>query len=184
MCSHVSILNYYSYRGFRIVRLQAISQILAFQAGGDSELCMNCKALDLTAACVWLLNSLHARPEDGPAARKLMDVALPVGEAEDYRHDDNDANTPLLAYQRSHLPLTGRRLDDTVDYSEEIDDEENPLPQVTHAEEEEEEEEEEDEDEEGEGRRQVFLNAERGVPIVANGVVFFRRIMFTDVPRF
>lgn len=38
----------------------------------------------LTAACMWLINSLHARPDDGSSARDLMRAILPVTDEEDH----------------------------------------------------------------------------------------------------
>ena len=73
------------------MRLLAISKTLSQQATGASHSRLIPEALALTAACVWLLNGLHARPEDGPAARRLMDAALPLSEA-------GDLNTDVLAY--------------------------------------------------------------------------------------
>jgi hypothetical protein len=55
------------------------------------------ESLLLTAACLWLVNGIHARPEDGPAARDLMRATLPVTE---------DSNTILeyLAYNTRIAP--------------------------------------------------------------------------------
>jgi hypothetical protein len=74
-----------------MTRLMAISQTISQQATGATVGRLIPEALTLTAACVWLLNGLHARPEDGPAARRLMDAALPLSEAE-------GLNTDVLAY--------------------------------------------------------------------------------------
>ncbi|KAG6815924.1 hypothetical protein H0H87_010149 [Tephrocybe sp. NHM501043] len=60
-----------------------ISQTLSLQASGRSKFRVLPEALTLTAACVWLLNGLHARPEDGPASRRLMDCALPLADADE-----------------------------------------------------------------------------------------------------
>ncbi|KAF8054645.1 hypothetical protein FPV67DRAFT_1682298 [Lyophyllum atratum] len=68
---------------FRLVRLMAISQVFDLQAQGNSAMRVLPDALTLTAGCVWLLNGQHARPEDGPAARMLMNAILPVTEAAD-----------------------------------------------------------------------------------------------------
>ena len=78
-------------RGFRMTRLLAISKTISQQATGASISRLIPEALALTAACVWLLNGLHARPEDGPAARRLMDAAFPITEAE-------NLNMDVLAY--------------------------------------------------------------------------------------
>lgn len=77
-----------------MTRLLAISKTLSNQASGAVHGRLVPEALTLTAACVWLLNGLHARPEDGPAARRLMDAALPLSEAEDLNRD-------VLAYNTS-----------------------------------------------------------------------------------
>lgn len=78
-------------------RLSGASQALGLQAGGPARLRTSPEALALTAACVWLVNSLHARPEDGPAARRLMDAVLPITDADGVRPD-------ILAYNTSVRP--------------------------------------------------------------------------------
>ncbi|KAF9441048.1 hypothetical protein P691DRAFT_685291 [Macrolepiota fuliginosa MF-IS2] len=82
---------------FRIMRLMGISQTLCLQAGAPSDRRFHNEALTLTAACVWLVNGLHARPDDGPASRKLMDAVLPITEAA-------DADTSIIAYNVSSRP--------------------------------------------------------------------------------
>ena len=77
-----------------MIRLMGISITLAQQGRGAIRSRLISESLMLTAACVWLLNGLHARPEDGPAARRLMDAALPLSEAE-------DLNLDILAYNTS-----------------------------------------------------------------------------------
>ncbi|KAF9447920.1 hypothetical protein P691DRAFT_781765 [Macrolepiota fuliginosa MF-IS2] len=79
---------------FRITRLMGMAQTFALQAQGPTSLRFSHDTLLLTAACVWLINGLHARPEDGPASRKLMDAVLPVTEAA-------GANPNVLAYKTS-----------------------------------------------------------------------------------
>ncbi|KAH0588293.1 hypothetical protein J132_02620 [Termitomyces sp. J132] len=140
---------------FRIIRLQAASSVISWQVAGPPQLRVHDQALTLTAACVWLINGLHARPEDGPAAKKLMDAALPLSEADEVARDD-------LAYRRS---LPQRRVISRSD-REEGDEDEEEVPD----------EEEEEEEEEGNARHLIAHNA--------NGCVFFRRIKFTDAPRF
>ncbi|KAG6898534.1 hypothetical protein C0993_006176 [Termitomyces sp. T159_Od127] len=80
--------------GFRLSRLMGASQVLSLQASGSPELRVHPQALALTAGCVWLVNGLHARPEDGPAARQLMDAALPITEAD-------EAGLETAAYRRA-----------------------------------------------------------------------------------
>ncbi|KAG6852703.1 hypothetical protein C0991_009719 [Blastosporella zonata] len=87
---------------FKITRLLAASQAISNQASGRAELRVYPQALALTAACVWLINGLHARPEDGPASQRLMDVALPLTE-------DNGASLDTVAY-RSAGPRVGELL--------------------------------------------------------------------------
>ncbi|KXN81814.1 hypothetical protein AN958_03744 [Leucoagaricus sp. SymC.cos] len=77
---------------FRIVCLMAISQVLDLQSSGSSSLRFRPEALILLAGCVWLLNGLHARPDDGPASRDLMDAILPIT-------DSRDVNPSILAYK-------------------------------------------------------------------------------------
>lgn len=89
-----------------MIRLMGISITLAQQGRGAIRSRLISESLMLTAACVWLLNGLHARPEDGPAARRLMDAALPLSEAE-------DLNLDVLAYN------TSRRADWQEDEEEE-----------------------------------------------------------------
>ncbi|KAJ3563704.1 hypothetical protein NP233_g8773 [Leucocoprinus birnbaumii] len=67
----------------RIMRLFAISNLLGLQSLGPTHKRFSPGSLLLTAACVWLMNSLHARPDDGPSSRDLMDAALPVRVAAD-----------------------------------------------------------------------------------------------------
>ena len=52
------------------------------------------QALLLTAACTWLLNGLHARPDDGPACRNLMSCILPLTSA-------TSADPEIVAYRTS-----------------------------------------------------------------------------------
>ena len=42
------------------------------------------EALLLTAACVWLLNALDRRPEDGPSLKSLMGAVLPLTHEDDH----------------------------------------------------------------------------------------------------
>jgi len=65
------------------------------------------ESLLLTAACLWLINSLHAQPEDGPAAHKLMRAVLPITEADEdmeiaaynpYQHAEW-----ILTHDKNHL---------------------------------------------------------------------------------
>ncbi|TFK32541.1 hypothetical protein BDQ12DRAFT_772989 [Crucibulum laeve] len=77
--------------GFKSYRLLAATKILGFQALGSPELRIRSSALKLTIACTWLINGLHSRPDDGQAARSLMDNILPLVE-----QDLADRNT--LAY--------------------------------------------------------------------------------------
>ena len=80
-----------------MIRLLAISQTLCQQANGASHARLIPEALALTAACVWLLNGLHARPEDGPAARRLMDATFPLSEAQALNPDVFAYNTSRRA---------------------------------------------------------------------------------------
>lgn len=72
-------------RGFRSFRLLAISTALSLQANGQPEHRVKREALLLTAACVWLVNALHARPDDGPSSRDLMKAVLPLTNTSDDR---------------------------------------------------------------------------------------------------
>ncbi|KAG6852775.1 hypothetical protein C0991_009198 [Blastosporella zonata] len=147
-------------RGFRLVRLMGISQTLSLQASGRPEFRVTPEALTLTAACVWLLNGLHARPEDGPGARRLMDCALPLAEADDVGPD-------TVAYRRSVLPTIRRhnRNDGSDCESDEGEGVEEDIPVS------------DDEEEEEDGRGSV--------PHIDLGCVMFRRLQVgVDVPRF
>lgn len=70
------------------------------------------EALLLTAACVWLVNSLHARPDDGSAARSLMRAVLPLTDAE-----EPDPNT-LLFKSRQAKAGDGEESDGVGDVGE------------------------------------------------------------------
>ncbi|KAJ3565620.1 hypothetical protein NP233_g7516 [Leucocoprinus birnbaumii] len=90
---------------FRLWRVFAISNVLGLQSRGPTYKRFSPDSLLLTAACVWLVNSLHARPDDGPSSRDLMDAALPVKVAADvldeqlaYPVSTNETNTQRVAY--------------------------------------------------------------------------------------
>lgn len=91
-----------SFRNFRIVRLMGFSQAISLQSTGPSANRFMPESLSLTAACVWLINGLHARPDDKPASRNLMDAVLPITEAE-------GADREVLAYNTSirHREIQG-----------------------------------------------------------------------------
>ncbi|KAG6818435.1 hypothetical protein H0H93_005013 [Arthromyces matolae] len=139
----------------RLHRIAAASQVLSLQATTEKpQFRTTPQALALTAACVWLVNGLHARPDDGRASRRLMDAILPVTE-------EHDIEPSAVAY-RSSLP----RVRTLPRFDREDGD-------PDEAEEEEEEEEEDDDDD------YVI-----GVPHNPFGLVFFRTLIFVDVPRF
>ncbi|KAJ3559064.1 hypothetical protein NP233_g11357 [Leucocoprinus birnbaumii] len=72
----------YDWWDFRTIRIMACSQVFDMQQIGISSSRFMPETLLLTAACIWLVNGLHARPEDGPAARDLMRAVLPVTEVQ------------------------------------------------------------------------------------------------------
>lgn len=78
-------------RNHRAQRVEAISRILMKQQAGGGKFRVSDDALLLTAACVWLLNGLHARPGDGSAERSLMRAVLLTTDA-----DRPDPNTVLF----------------------------------------------------------------------------------------
>jgi hypothetical protein len=78
-----------------MTRLTAISKVLYYQANAVNHCRFMPESLLLTAACVWLTNGLHARPEDGPAARRLMDAILPLTEADEVSRDILAYNTKV-----------------------------------------------------------------------------------------
>ncbi|KAG6904892.1 hypothetical protein DXG01_006436 [Tephrocybe rancida] len=150
---------------FRLVRLVGISQVLTLQAGGERRLRVSNEALALTAASVWLFNGLHARPEDGPAARRLMDVCLPIAEVDDVDPD-------VRAYKVSDHQRVRRRQGSVGVDEDDIDE----------MEEQEDEGEESDVDEEQ--QRLQRRMTDRGVPHTPHGCILFRRLQLTgDVPR-
>ncbi|THU76659.1 hypothetical protein K435DRAFT_878887 [Dendrothele bispora CBS 962.96] len=102
--------------GLRSLRALAIKEILASQATGPPRLRVDRDALLLTAACVWLVNSLHSRPDDGPASRSLMRAALPVTDA-----DFEDINNYTLLFKPSQTP----DVEDEADDDDDDDDEED-----------------------------------------------------------
>lgn len=99
----------------------ACSQTFILQANGRDSLRLLPDALTLTAACVWLTNSLHARPEDGPASRRLMDAALPLT-------DPEGVSDTVLGYRTS----TAARAEEDVeeDEGEEEEEEEDGHPRA------------------------------------------------------
>ncbi|KAJ3924830.1 MAG: hypothetical protein NXY57DRAFT_1044611 [Lentinula lateritia] len=83
---------------FRAQRVEAISRVLMRQQEGDPQLRIKPAALQLTAACVWLLNGLHSRPDDGSSARNLMTTVLPLTDSL-----DPDPNTVLFLSQEEEF---------------------------------------------------------------------------------
>lgn len=96
-------------RNFRITLLEGINRVLMGQQAGPPKLRVKHEALLLTAACVWLVNGLHARPDDGSAARSLMRATLPLTDAA-----QPDLNTVLFLAREGS--------------GDEIDDDESSLP--------------------------------------------------------
>jgi hypothetical protein len=95
------------FREFPLTRVLGISHTLSSQVDGPAVLRVTHDALLLTAACVWLVNGLHARPDDNPAARKLLEAALPLT----YR---SDVGPDMLAFP-------ARTLEENVEEEEEDD---------------------------------------------------------------
>lgn len=79
-----------------MLRVEAINRVLIQQQSGPSSLRVKPDALHLTAACVWLLNGLHARPDDGSAAQSLMRHILPLTDA-----SDPDIHTALFLSRKN-----------------------------------------------------------------------------------
>ncbi|EKM81398.1 hypothetical protein AGABI1DRAFT_36555 [Agaricus bisporus var. burnettii JB137-S8] len=97
---------------FRIIRLMAISRTLSLQEGAPASIRFMAETLLLTAGCLWMVNSLHARPEDGPASRDLMRATLPVT-------DESEVIRDILAYNTSVRPLWQHE-EEEVDQDEQI----------------------------------------------------------------
>ena len=101
----------------------ALSQTMTLQASGKDSLRFMPETLTLTAACVWLTNSLHARPEDGPASRRLMDAALPLTDPEGVSDD-------VLAYKTSTAARPPED-EEEEEEGEEGEEEENDHPRAS-----------------------------------------------------
>ena len=69
---------FFIHSGFKTCRLVAINNALTIQADSPAISRLQDDALLLTAACVWLLNGLRERPDDGPSWRTLMKAVLPT----------------------------------------------------------------------------------------------------------
>ncbi|KXN80745.1 hypothetical protein AN958_08084 [Leucoagaricus sp. SymC.cos] len=93
---------------FQMLRLMAMSKILSTQAGASPISHFIPEALTLTAACVWLINSLHSHHNDSSATRQLMQAALPLTEA-----DGTDLD--VLLYQTSTCSRRWNGSDDDND---------------------------------------------------------------------
>lgn len=90
--------------------VEAVNRLLLTQQRGDPKLRVKPDALLLTAACVWLINSLHSRPDDGKASKALMQRILPLTDSIDpdpntllfrswdYRDDTDDYWIPFSPY--------------------------------------------------------------------------------------
>ncbi|TFK16729.1 hypothetical protein FA15DRAFT_711465 [Coprinopsis marcescibilis] len=61
----------------RIHKAVALQHVIRWIQEGDTKHQMDIRALLLLGASAWLLNALHATPDDGPSSRKLMDAVLP-----------------------------------------------------------------------------------------------------------
>lgn len=109
----ILILNLRSWRTYRLL---ALSRVLSAQAASNPALRVKTEALLLTAACVWLINSLHSRPDDGSAGRSLMHAVLPLVE----RHDAD----PLYLAYAGYTP----RPFDELEEEEEDDDDDEAVP--------------------------------------------------------
>ena len=108
-------------RSFRNWRLLALSRALSSQGCSPPGLWVRDKALTLTAACVWLINCLHARPDDGPSSRALMEAVLPLT-------DDEDIDQLLIPFARRNG--AGRRPgeEEEEESGDSDGDEEDSLP--------------------------------------------------------
>jgi hypothetical protein len=93
-------------------RLLGMSRVLTLQAGGPAALRVRPDALLLTAASVWLINGLHARPDDGPASRNLMEAVLPITEG-------SDADADMLAFPPRHARRAHTRFEEEEEEEEE-----------------------------------------------------------------
>ena len=111
------LLTVLIFRSFRNFRLLALSRVLSSQALGSPALRVKPEALLLTAASLWLVNSLHARPDDGPASRNLMEAVLPLT-------DTNDPDQLIIAF---HPRRRGEGQEE-----EESDDEEDSDPALPY----------------------------------------------------
>lgn len=65
-------------RAFKAYRVRCIGMVLGVLSRAPAEIRVSRKALLLTAACVWLINSINSRPNDSPASRELMRAVLPL----------------------------------------------------------------------------------------------------------
>ncbi|KAF8871457.1 hypothetical protein BD779DRAFT_1680415 [Infundibulicybe gibba] len=63
---------------FKAYRVLGISRALQVLARAPKQVRVTQEALRLTAACVWLINSVNSRPNDGHAERELMRMVLPL----------------------------------------------------------------------------------------------------------
>jgi len=106
-------------RSFRLTRLTGISQTLYLQVHGHGRHRISPEALTLTAACLWLTNSLHSRPDDGAASRRLLDAALPLS-------DTRDLDLDVMAYN------TSRRAEGQDEDEEDSDSESDRVPYIPH----------------------------------------------------
>lgn len=94
-------------RDFKAARLLAIGETLTIQAASSPSSRVKRDTLLLTAACVWLLNGQHERPDYGPSWRSLLETVLPTvkdkpklpfSKYEPDLQDDNELYTSTLYY--------------------------------------------------------------------------------------
>ncbi|KAG6830053.1 hypothetical protein H0H93_014241, partial [Arthromyces matolae] len=142
--------------GFRVVRLLGVSNLLFAQSAGRADERIDPDSTTLTAACVWLVNGLHARPEDGPASRQLLECVLP--RAFNVRANQRAIRpTSFPSIRRTNNPQDDAGIEELEPhYSDE----------------------EEEEDEEEDRRGPVD-----GTAHLSLGCVFFRALHLDGVPR-
>ncbi|KAG6899378.1 hypothetical protein C0993_010714 [Termitomyces sp. T159_Od127] len=80
--------------GLRACRTLGLKYLLEWQAAAEPKFRVQKSSLLLTAAAVWLINSLHATPDTGASSKELMDLVLPHVETQ-------GADPDILAYKKT-----------------------------------------------------------------------------------
>ncbi|KAH6866222.1 hypothetical protein BKA70DRAFT_1453799 [Coprinopsis sp. MPI-PUGE-AT-0042] len=146
--------------GFKTWRALALKYIVEWQAKGIPDLRLKESALLLTAACAWMLNSLHATPDVHSASRELIEAIFPR-----IRRDEAE-----LRYLPYPMRISVREEEEESDEDEVMDVEEREdRRRVVRRQPADDEYDDEDDDEAVTSRRSVAMHPNRSLAALDDG---------------